>query len=131
MIQNEAEAEAMAVKLKGEAEAAAVHAKAKAEAEQMALKAQAWQQYQDAALVDMVLQVLPQMVAEVASPLAEGTKGIKMVATGADAQIGAAKLTGEVLDIVERLPNVVNNMTGVDLSQALGAKAQKSSSSRR
>ncbi|XP_075251270.1 flotillin-1-like isoform X2 [Convolutriloba macropyga] len=122
MIQNEAEAESMAIKLKGEAEASAVNAKAKAEAEQMALKAQAWQQYQDAALVDMVLQALPQMVAEVASPLTEGTKGIKLVATGSDAQVGAAKLTGEVLDIVERLPNVVNNMTGVDLSKAISKR---------
>ena len=116
-IVNEAEAEALAIKLKGDAEAAAINAKAKAEAEQMALKAKAWQQYQDAALVDMVLQVLPQMVAEVAAPLTEGTKGIKLVATGSDAQIGAAKLTGEVLDIVERLPQVINNMTGVDLSK--------------
>ncbi|XP_063711224.1 flotillin-1-like [Symsagittifera roscoffensis] len=122
-IVNEAEAEALAIKLKGDAEAAAINAKAKAEAEQMALKAKAWQQYQDAALVDMVLQVLPQMVAEVAAPLTEGTKGIKLVATGSDAQIGAAKLTGEVLDIVERLPQVINNMTGVDLSKALGGKS--------
>ena len=116
-VNNEAEAEAMALKLKGEAEAAAISAKAKAEAEQMALKAKAWQQYQDAALVDMVLEALPQMVAEIATPLTQGTKGIKLVSTGSDAQIGASKLTGEILDIVERLPVVVNNMSGVDLSK--------------
>ena len=116
-IVNESEAEAMAIKMKGDAQAAAVNAKAKAQAEEMELKAQAWQQYQDAALVDMVLQALPQMVSEIATPFTEGTKGIKMVATGSEAQVGAAKLTGEVLDIVERLPNVVNNMTGVDLSK--------------
>ena len=116
-VNNEAEAEATALKLKGEAEAAAISAKAKAEAEQMALKAKAWQQYQDAALVDMVLEALPQMVAEVATPLAQGTKGIKLVSTGSEAQIGASKLTGEILDIVERLPVVVNNLTGVDLAE--------------
>lgn len=124
-VNNEAEAEAMALKLKGEAEAAAISAKAKAEAEQMALKAKAWQQYQDAALVDMVLEALPQMVAEIATPLTEGTKGIKLVSTGSDAQIGASKLTGEILDIVERLPVVVNNLTGVDLAEALGGKGGK------
>jgi flotillin len=119
-IQNEAEAEALSVKMQGEAEAAATLAKARAEAEQMTLKAKAWQQYQDAALVEMVLAVLPQMVAEVASPLALNAN-VKLVSTGGD--VGAAKLTGEVLDIVERLPKLVHNMTGVDLSKAIGGKA--------
>ena len=41
----------------GEAEAFAVEAKAKAEAEQMAKKADAWKEYKEAAIVDMMLQV--------------------------------------------------------------------------
>lgn len=47
--------------LKGEAEAFAVEAKAKAEAEQMEKKAEAWKEYQDAAVVDMVLEALPKV----------------------------------------------------------------------
>ena len=47
--------------MKGEAEAFAVEAKAKAEAEQMARKADAWKQYEDAAVVDMVLEMLPKV----------------------------------------------------------------------
>ncbi len=47
--------------LKGEAEAYAVEQKAKAEAEQMAKKADAWKDYQDAAMVDMVLETLPKV----------------------------------------------------------------------
>ena len=47
--------------MKGEAEAFAVEAKAKAEAEQMARKAEAWKQYEDAAVVDMVLEMLPKV----------------------------------------------------------------------
>ena len=47
--------------MKGEAEAFAIEAKAKAEAEQMAKKADAWKDYQDAAMVDMVLETLPKV----------------------------------------------------------------------
>ena len=43
---------------RGEAEAYAIEVKAKAEAEQMAKKADAWKEYQEAALVDMMLKVM-------------------------------------------------------------------------
>ena len=48
--------------MKGEAEAYAIEAKAKAEAEQMAKKADAWKDYQEAAMVDMVLDTLPKVL---------------------------------------------------------------------
>ena len=57
----EAEAKAEAIRLKAEAEAFAIEAKAKAEAEQMAKKADAWNEYKDAAMVDMILQQLPKV----------------------------------------------------------------------
>ena len=47
--------------MKGEAEAFAIEAKAKAEAEQMAKKADAWKDYQDAAMIDMILETLPKV----------------------------------------------------------------------
>ena len=50
-----------ALQVKGEAEAFAIEAKARAEAEQMAKKADAWKDYQDAAMVDMVLETLPKV----------------------------------------------------------------------
>ena len=57
----EAEAEAEAVALKGDAEAFAIEVKAKAESEQMAKKADAWKEYKEAAMVDMMLQTLPKV----------------------------------------------------------------------
>ena len=57
----EAEAEAEAIRLKAEARSYAIEAKAKAEAEQMAKKAEAWNEYKDAAMVDMILQQLPKV----------------------------------------------------------------------
>lgn len=57
----EAEAEAETVRLRGEAEAFAVQAKAKAEAEQMAKKAEAFKEYREAAMVEMLLDALPKV----------------------------------------------------------------------
>jgi flotillin len=112
----EAEARAEAVRLKGEAEAFAIEAKAKAEAEQMAKKADAWKEYKDAALIEMILDTMPKIAAEIAAPLAQ-TKKVTMVSSG-NGDVGAAKMTGEVLDIMAKLPILVKQMTGVDMNKA-------------
>uniref|UniRef100_A0A915KTK8 Band 7 domain-containing protein n=1 Tax=Romanomermis culicivorax TaxID=13658 RepID=A0A915KTK8_ROMCU len=111
-----AQADAEAIKMRGEAEAFAIETKAKAEAEQMAKKAEAWKEYKNAAMVDMFLDVLPKVAAEVAAPFTEGVKQITMVSTG-KGEMGAAKLTGELMDIVTSVPAMVSKMTGVDLTQ--------------
>ena len=96
----------------------------------MAKKADAWKEYKEAAMIDMMLQTLPkvthvlhepstfilsiQVAAEVAAPLSQ-TKKITMVSNG-DGEIGAGRLTGEVLDIMTRVPDMVNKMTGVDIT---------------
>ena len=57
----EAEAEAEAIRIRGDAEAFAIDAKGKAEAEQMAKKAAAMNEYKSAAMIDMMLDVLPKV----------------------------------------------------------------------
>ena len=57
----EAEATAEARILQGEAEAFSIEAKAKAEAEKMAKKADAWKEYKEAAMLDMMLEALPKV----------------------------------------------------------------------
>lgn len=99
----------------GDAEAFAIAAKAKAEAEQMQKKAEAWREYKEAAMIDMLLEVLPKVAAEVASPLSQAKK-ITMVSSG-QGEMGAAKLTGEVLDIVRRVPGLVEDLTGVEMKK--------------
>lgn len=47
------------LQMKGEAEAFAVEAKGRAEAEQMTKKAEAFKQYKEGAMVDMLLEKLP------------------------------------------------------------------------
>nr|KAF6276614.1 flotillin 1 [Myotis myotis] len=111
----QAEAEAESVRMRGEAEAFAIGARARAEAEQMAKKAEAFQLYQEAAQLDMLLEKLPQVAEEISGPLTS-TKKITLVSSGSGA-VGAAKVTGEVLDILSRLPESVERLTGVSISQ--------------
>ncbi|XP_037075342.1 flotillin-1-like [Pollicipes pollicipes] len=115
----EAQAKAEAITLKGQAEAFAIEARAKAEAEQMAKKADAWREYKEAAVVDMMLEALPKIAAEVAAPLTQ-TKKITMVA-GGSGEVGVAKLTREVLSVVGEVPTMVSNMTGVDIRKGAHA----------
>ncbi|GLH02888.1 Flotillin-1 [Gryllus bimaculatus] len=115
----EAEAEAEAVKIRGEAEAFAIEAKAKAEAEQMAKKADAWKEYEKAAMIDMLLNTIPKVAAEVSAPISKAKK-ITMVSSG-NGDVGASKLTSEVLDIVSKVPEVVKNITGVDIVRSVQA----------
>jgi len=116
-----AEAEAQSIKLKGDAEAFAIEQKAKAEAEQMAKKAEAWREYKDAAMVDMLLEALPKIAAEIAAPLSQGIDKMTMVSTG-KGEVGAAKLTNEVMDIVIKVPALVEKLTGIELSKTLKGK---------
>jgi len=119
----EGEALAESIKLAGEAEAFAIEAKAKAEAEQMAKKADAWKDYEEAAKVSMVLDVLPRVAAECAAPLQNCSK-IKVVSSGSG-DIGAAKLTGEIVDIMAKLPELVEKNTGVSLIDCLASTSTR------
>uniref|UniRef100_A0A673LQW8 Flotillin n=1 Tax=Sinocyclocheilus rhinocerous TaxID=307959 RepID=A0A673LQW8_9TELE len=106
----EAEAEAEAIRMKGEAEAFAMEAKGRAEAEQMTKKAEAFKEYKEGAMVDMLLEKLPLMAEEISKPLCAAQK-VTMVSSGGS-EVGAAKLTGEVLEIMTRLPSAVEKLTG-------------------
>lgn len=66
-------------------------------------------------MVEMLLDTLPKVAAEVAAPLSQAKK-ITMVSSGTG-DIGAAKLTAEVLQIVNKVPELVKTITGVDISR--------------
>ncbi|KAF2886863.1 hypothetical protein ILUMI_19310 [Ignelater luminosus] len=83
----------------------------------MAKKADAWREYKRAAMIDMYLDVLPKIAAEVSAPIAQANK-ITMVSSG-QGEIGAAKLTGEVLSIMNYVPEMVKTMTGVDIVKSI------------
>merc|ERR1719373_1506104 len=107
-----AKAEGEKIKLIGGAEARAVEAVGKAEAESMRMKASAYKQYGDAAVMSLVLESLPSIAAEVSAPLA---KTDEIVLIG-----GADKTTSEINKLVGTLPPAVQALTGVDITGAFG-----------
>ncbi len=104
---------AEAVRLEGEAEAAAIGAKGAAEAEAMRKKADAFGQYGDAAVLQMLVGVLPEVVAKASEPLSAVEK---MTVISTD---GAGRIPRAVADNVAQGLELLGSTTGVDLAELL------------
>ncbi|MFD9774696.1 flotillin family protein [[Kitasatospora] papulosa] len=102
-----------AVRIEGESEAAAIAAKGAAEAEAMQKKADAFKQYGDAAVLQMLVEALPQVVAKASEPLSAIDK---MTVISTD---GASQLSRTVTDNVAQGLELLNSTTGVDLGALL------------
>ncbi|MFB8771320.1 flotillin family protein [Streptomyces broussonetiae] len=110
---------AEAVRIEGEAEAAAIGAKGSAEAEAMRKKADAFAQYGDAAVLQMLVEVLPQVVSKASEPLSAVDK---MTVISTD---GASQLSRTVADNVAQGVELLGATTGVDLVQLLKGITQR------
>ena len=86
----------------------------------MAKKADAWNEYGKAALMDMMLKMMPKVASEIADPLSKAKK-ITMISDN-DSDIGASKLTNEVLSIMGAIPNTITKMTGVDIAKQMSER---------
>ncbi|XP_036370996.1 flotillin-2 [Octopus sinensis] len=106
-----AEAEAQRIKLIGEAEAKAIEAVGNSQAEEMVLKSEAFKLYSKAAILNLMLETLPKVAAEVSAPL---SKTEEIVLLGDD------KASGEVSRLISQLPPAVSALTGVDISKKFG-----------
>nr|WSW68216.1 SPFH domain-containing protein [Streptomyces sp. NBC_00995] len=102
-----------AVRIEGEAEAAAIAARGSAEAEAMRKKADAYLQYGDAAVLQMLVEVLPQVVAKASEPLSAIDK-LTVISTD-----GASQLSRTVTDNVAQGIELLSSTTGVDLAALL------------
>uniref|UniRef100_A0A3Q2P1I7 Flotillin n=1 Tax=Fundulus heteroclitus TaxID=8078 RepID=A0A3Q2P1I7_FUNHE len=105
-----AQADAEKIRKIGEAEACSIEAVGKAQAEKMRLKAEAYQQYGEAAKTALVLEALPKIASKVAAPLAKTNEIVILSGDG-------GRVTGEVNRLLAELPVSVNALTGVDLSK--------------
>ncbi len=113
----EGQGEADAVKAKGLAQAEVIQAQGFAEAQAMEKKAVAWQKYNQAAIIQQLIEALPQVAGAVAQPLAQ-TDRIVVINSGGDGA-GASKITADVTNIVAQVPETLEALTGVNLVQAL------------
>jgi flotillin len=111
-------AEAEANKARGLAEAAIIEAQGKANAEATRLKAQAFQQYNEAAVIELLVKVLPEIAGRISEPLSK-TEKIVIINSGNGTGGGASKITGDVTQIISQLPPVLESLTGVRFEKLL------------
>jgi len=110
-----AKGKAEAIRHEGLAKAEATRHQGQAEAEAMAKKAESWAKYNQAAIYQMLIDVLPKIAQAVSEPLSKVDK-IVMVGSGAD---GASKLTGQVASVMAQLPEVIRSLSGIDLKELI------------
>ncbi|MGI8459764.1 MAG: flotillin family protein [Propionibacteriaceae bacterium] len=102
-------AEADATRAEGAAEAAATLAVGQAQAEAMEKRAEAFANYNDAAVLQMLIEVLPQIAREVAAPIS-AIDQLTIVSTD-----GAGALPKQVIDNVVQTLSMLKTTTGLDL----------------
>jgi len=113
---------AKAVEIEGAADAAAILARGHAEAEAMSKKADAYEQYGAAALIDLLAQVLPAVVREASAPIGQIDK-LTVVSTE-----GASSLVKTVAANVEQGAQLSSDLLGIDIKGLLARAADKSKS---
>ncbi len=116
-----AEQEATGIRAKGQAEAASIQAKALAEAEGMEKKAEAYSKYDNAAILEMLLSIMPQMAAEIAKPLASISK-VNIYGGGGDSGSGISQVSGNAATVMQQVFDTMSEATGVDFREILKAQ---------
>ena len=119
----EAEGHASSIRQQGEAEAEIIFKKGEAEAKAMNVKAEAYQEYNQAAVIDKLLTGLPEVVKALASPLANVDK-ITVVSTGNGDSAGLNKITGDLTKMAAQVPALFETLSGMDIRELLGKVRQ-------
>jgi flotillin len=114
----EAEGHASSIRQQGEAEAEIIFKKGEAEAKAMNVKAEAFQEYNQAAVIDKLLTGLPEVVRALAAPLANVDK-ITVISTGGDTA-GLNKITGDLTKMAAQVPVLFETLTGMNIQEMLG-----------
>jgi flotillin len=114
----EAEGRAAAIRTQGEAEASIIFQKGEAEAKAMNVKAEAYQEWNQAAVVDKLLTNMADVVRAMAEPLSK-VDHITIVSTGNDDAAGAHKITGDMTRIAAQVPALFEALSGMDIKQLM------------
>lgn len=112
-------AKAEAERAQGESEADVIRLKGLADAEAKRKIAEAFEQYGQAAILDMVVNMLPEFAKQVASPLSNIDK-ITVVDTGSNGENGGAnKVTGYATNLMSTLQESLKASSGIDVKNLL------------
>ena len=114
----EADGHAASTRATGEAEAEIIFKKGEAEAKAMNVKAEAFQEYNQAAVIDKLLSNMPEIVRALASPLSNVDK-ITIVSTGNGDSAGMHKVTGDLTAMAAQIPALFETLSGMQVSDLL------------
>src|SRR5579884_3020553 len=114
----EAEGLASAIRAQGEAEAEIILKKGEAEAKAMNVKAEAYQEYNQAAVVDKLINQMPEVVKALAAPLANIDR-VTIVSTGNGSSSGMHKFTGDMTEMAAQIPALFETLSGMKMSELL------------
>jgi flotillin len=114
----EAEGRASAIRAQGEAEAAVIFQKGEAEAKAMNVKAEAYQDWNQAAVVDRLISNMAEVVRAMAEPLGKVDK-ITIVSTGNEGATGANKLMGDMTKMAAQVPALFEALSGMDMHELM------------
>jgi flotillin len=117
-LMSEAEGRASSIRAQGEAEAEIIFKKGEAEAKAMNIKAEAFQEYNQAAVVDKLITGLPEVVRALSEPLSKVDK-VTIVSTGNGDAAGAYKLTGDITKIAAQVPALFEALSGMQMADLL------------
>lgn len=121
----EALADAEAIKARGEAEALSIKAKGIAEAEAKDRLADAMAKYGEAAIVEMLISKLPEIMSEISKPMSNIDK-ITVIDTGSNGN-STSKIPKTVTDVAGSGFEVINDLTGIDISEVIKSFIKKNS----
>lgn len=107
--------EAEGIRAVGEANASAAQAMFIAEAEGLEKKADAYERFGQAAILDMVVKILPQVAAEVAKPISS-IDSVNIYDGGVD------RVSGNVPVVLKQTFDTIESATGVNLTDIVRAK---------
>lgn len=116
-LSREAAGQAEAIRLQGTAEAEIVRAKGQAEADAMHLRAEAYQEYNQAAVLDKLIASLPEVVEALSQSMA-GIDKVTIVSTG-DGKAGVSAFTGEVAKMIAQVPELFETLTGKSVAELM------------
>jgi flotillin len=119
----EAQGEADAIRALGLADADAIKAKGFAEAEAMNVKAEAFAGYNQAAVIDKLLNKLPELARAISDPLKSVDK-ITVVSTGGGNTVGMDKVTGDLAKMITQVPALFETLAGIDLKEYMKSLPQ-------
>src|SRR5512146_2893461 len=109
---------AASLRQQGEAEAHLILKKGEAEAKAMNVKAEAYQEYNQAAVVDKLITGLPEVVRAMSAPLSQVDK-ITIVSTGGDAA-GVNKVTNDMAKMAAQVPALFEALSGMSVAELFG-----------